>query len=75
MSTGYFGIPGSATGFTKVHIVEGGRPICGARVSPESEYQWCAPGIKLDYLECGNCKRVLKGRDNRCSKCGGKIHV
>jgi len=60
-STGWFGIPGAnGRGSTKVHLVRGGRPACGARLSPRQEYQWCAGGVEYAYLECERCKAIAR---------------
>lgn len=55
--TGYFGIPGRIGG--KVHVIEGKRPMCGIRVDPRAEFQWCAHGIQSDYLECKGCRKKV----------------
>jgi hypothetical protein len=67
MSTGYFGIPGSyrAGDQTKVHFVWETdmlrrRPICGARMRPTFEFQWCSAGFNRRYVECGRCKIVAR---------------
>ena len=53
--TGYYGYttePGS-----KVHVVTDGNPICGTK--PNGIFQWCAPGVRWDYIECKTCKRIV----------------
>ncbi len=57
-STGYFGVPGKLGG--RVHVVQGGKPVCGARV--RGEFQWCAHGIQMDYVDCSRCRdsKVVK---------------
>ena len=61
-TTGWWGLPGDQTnkGFTKVHLEVNGKPACGSRLRKGMIYQWCAPGIKYDYLECEHCKRKAK---------------
>jgi hypothetical protein len=59
-STGWFGIPGREGG--KVHAVFNKRPICGMRVDPRAEYQWCSHGLHWGYLECEGCKREALAR-------------
>ena len=63
-STGWWGRPGdkSLKGFTKVHLykINTHGPACGAGVGKDMIYQWCSPGIKWDYLECENCKRIAR---------------
>lgn len=61
MTTGYFGIPGNKDRHDNhhVHVVDNGRPVCGTRVHPGSQYQWCAHGIQQDYVDCQRCKQWL----------------
>ena len=57
LSTGWFGIPGGyESQSTKVHIVRGGKPICGANLRDDQAYQFCAGGARLEYVECRRCK-------------------
>ncbi len=58
IATGYFGIPGTSR-TTLVHIVDNGRPICGSRVGPDQQFQWCAGGVRLEYVECARCIKRL----------------
>jgi hypothetical protein len=61
METGYFGIPGNnGSRSTKVHLVENDKPVCGATLSKQQVYQWCAPYIQTDYLECGHCIKIAR---------------
>jgi hypothetical protein len=62
ISTGYWGIPGSKVqrDSTKVHLVKGGKPVCGAKLRPNQRYQWCAYGILWEYIECKRCKRIAE---------------
>lgn len=63
--TGYFGIPGSSRGSFTVHIVAVSGPLCGWRPRKEMEFQWCAGGIKWDFVECDRCKRAVKNFSHR----------
>lgn len=61
LKTGWFGIPmkpGKQTNkHTMVHIVSSaGLPICGYKPNKKMEFQWCANGIRLEYVECKKCK-------------------
>jgi hypothetical protein len=56
IQTGYFAnSKKSLTRCTKVHLVEDGKPMCGARVDPQSEFLWCANGIESLYIDCYHC--------------------
>lgn len=58
MEVGFFGIPGGRSG-TMTHIVFHGKPVCGVRIHPKSEFQWCSHG--LHYIpECKKCKKIFK---------------
>jgi hypothetical protein len=57
--TGYYGIPGTCR-VTQVHLILGGRPVCGYRPAKSQEFQWCAHGIQLYYLECPRCRERAK---------------
>ncbi len=52
--TGFYGIPGRVGG--SVHIRHNRKPICGYRPSPRAEWQWCAWGVKPEYVECPRCR-------------------
>jgi len=56
MVTGYYA---NTTNFTKTHIVFDGKPICGASIGKKLKFQWCANGVRRDYVECKNCLRCL----------------
>jgi hypothetical protein len=64
VETGYFGVPdGPRRGrSTKVHAVENGKPICGARIGLDMVYQWCARWVQWSYLECEHCKAAAVRR-------------
>lgn len=76
--TGYYGIPGKVGG--KVHIHFNGHPVCGAKIHPLAEFQWCANGIRYEYLECEKCEAIaikyyeadLERRAKRLQKLKGK---
>lgn len=61
MSTGFFGIPGRPERNSHhVHIVDGGKPVCGTRPDPRAQYQWCSPDIMPSYVDCDRCRAWLK---------------
>ena len=61
MSIGWFGIPGASSRFsTLTHVVSGGKPICGAKLGPKQEFQWCAYGTKAIECECRRCKKAIE---------------
>ena len=63
-SVGFYGIPGRIGGRTHL-IAKGGRPVCGEKVHPKAEYQWCAWGAHLELIECRRCHdRAAKLREN-----------
>ena len=67
---GWFGIPGAPERFsTKTHIVKDGRPVCGARLGPTQEFQWCSPmgGYVPECRRCAQIEALLK---RKCSVCG-----
>ena len=47
---------------TPVHVVNDGEPFCGAALHRDMEFQFCASGVALELIECGNCKRRLAGQ-------------
>jgi hypothetical protein len=58
VSTGWFGQPGRGGRSTKVHVLkEDGTCLCGYKAHKSFEYQWCASGINLEYVDCTTCKR------------------
>lgn len=66
MSIGYFGVPGE-TARGRVHIVVDGKPLCGSRIGPRAEFQWCAAIVKhaLSYVECRRCLKAHKAQESR----------
>lgn len=56
--TGWYGIPGgSEHSSTRVHVVVDGKPACGVVLADAQEFQWCARGISLEYVECDRCRK------------------
>ena len=62
--TGYWGIPGTSR-ISNVHISWDGKAICGAKFHPDSKFQFCANGVRLEYVTCNRCKERLDGHRNR----------
>ena len=62
-ATGWYGIPGGGR-FTKIHVVSRDKkgPICGARIGPKMEFQWCAWHAMWGFIECEHCKRIILQR-------------
>ena len=59
--TGYFAHIKRPTRRTKIHIVlSNGQPACNCKPAEGSEFQWCAHGAYLGYLDCQNCLRVYR---------------
>ena len=56
METGWYGIPGSKSYFTKTHISDRGKPICRAAIRKDAEFQVCSNGVHLNSVECERCK-------------------
>ena len=60
-STGWFGYPHISgvmyARWTLVHAIHfpSGKPICGSKLGPRMEFQWCSWGIKMEYIECKRC--------------------
>jgi len=61
--TGYFGYEGSWGG--KVHIVKKGKPICNFKLKKGIIFQWCYCGVRIEYVECSNCIRIIKARNKK----------
>jgi hypothetical protein len=63
VSVGWYGRPtGRSADTTMVHIHRSGHgPVCGARIHPDAEYQWCS-WDNLTYVECESCKRSKVAR-------------
>lgn len=60
IATGFFGVPGSAKGNFTVHAVDGGKTLCGWHPRKNMEFQWCAHGIRWEFLECESCKKQAR---------------
>ena len=61
-ATGWYGVPGSRRPGGKVHVVSKSKrgPICGSPIGPKSEFQFCAHGAHIAYVECERCKAMLE---------------
>ena len=57
LRTGYFA---DTKTWTKVHVVNGYKPICGSVISENKQFQFCSVGITYDYIECEKCKQKIK---------------
>lgn len=59
MKTGWFGAPGRQG--SSVHLVDSDEvTFCGIRFAAPMTLQVCASGAKIEWVECGRCKRVYK---------------
>lgn len=59
-STGWYGIPGGPeVRSSKVHVVNDNGPICGSKISDKQQFQRCANGVVLPYVECEHCRKKL----------------
>jgi len=59
MMTGFFA---NTVSWTKVHLVENGKPICGSLISKDKSFQWNATYPVLNYVECKRCKNIFRKR-------------
>jgi hypothetical protein len=57
LATGFYGIPGKCGGIVHVHDYDTGRPDCGVDLNPKAEFQFCAVGVRLEYVECERCRK------------------
>jgi len=61
--TGWYGIPGTAKS-TKTHVVavvaRELTPICSYRPAVGYEFQICATGHELRYVECKECRDKIR---------------
>jgi hypothetical protein len=55
ITIGWFGLPGKQGG--KTHYARDGKPLCGTRMMPNAEYQWCFPNI-CGEVECKRCNKL-----------------
>lgn len=63
ISTGWWGTPwtrGERERISKVHFAFKGKPLCGARLAEDMEYQWCSDTMNFEYVDCERCQK--KGR-------------
>ncbi len=58
ITIGWFGVPGCKEGGL-THLVNSDTdmPLCGTRLHPLSEYQWCSPDWRYS-VECERCKNI-----------------
>ena len=47
---------------TQVHIYKDGKPLCNYRPHDTMKFQWCADGVRDDYIECDKCRKCLPKR-------------
>jgi hypothetical protein len=59
LSVGYWA---NTKQWTKTHVAEFGKPICGSKVLKDKKFQWCCNGIMIEYLECEHCKKLAERR-------------
>lgn len=59
MTTGYW-VRGTTTDRTKVHLVCGGKAICGSVSDVRKTYQICGNGAHLNIVECTKCLALAK---------------
>jgi hypothetical protein len=61
VSIGWYGVPGKTPRDPKVHVVRGGRTVCGTLFSRDAEFQECAAENErtLQMVECKRCRRIL----------------
>jgi hypothetical protein len=59
---GWYGVPGARPRNPQVHVVRGGRPICGTKVSPRAELQPCGEesAFTLKSVECARCLKMVR---------------
>lgn len=62
IETGWYGIPGSKSYFTKTHIADNRKPLCKAAIRRDAEFQFCATGVRSMYVECERCKTAWAAR-------------
>ena len=64
MRTGYFARAteeGHKAMFTQVHIVDGyNKPLCRYEPHKTMHFLWCAYGVRINYVECKECKEKYK---------------
>lgn len=58
-STGWYGRPGGRGGIVHVKVKGERLPVCGVRLHEDMRFQWCAHGVREEWVECGSCKRIL----------------
>ena len=50
---GWYGVPGKPPRDPKVHVVRGGRPVCGTLFSRDAEFQECAAENRAHVADGG----------------------
>lgn len=69
-SIGYFA---NTKRWTKTHIYDGRKPVCGSQIGKNLSYQWCAHGYSyFDFLECEHCKNWYRRKLSKVVKRIGK---
>jgi hypothetical protein len=68
MKTGFYGRPGSYLE-SKVHIVQGRKPLCGYKPGKTMKFQWCGTGAIIHYVDCEKCRqryqKLLEDAENK----------
>jgi len=62
-NTGWWGVPGPEWWrSTKTHGRRKGErgPMCGAKLSDEQRWQWCAGGLYVEWIDCERCQGVIR---------------
>lgn len=63
IQTGYFARArenGQTSKWTKVHLVDNGKPLCGYVPHKTMQFQWNSQGVHLAYVECDKCRENLR---------------
>ena len=58
ITIGYFCVHGKNGGQTHLFFHDTRKPLCGTRLSPKAEYQWCSPHWQMGEPECERCKKI-----------------
>lgn len=54
---------------TMVHIVDwDNKPLCRYKPHPTMNFQWCAGGVNLSYVECKECRKKYKNFLNKLAE-------
>lgn len=68
IETGWYGIPGSASYFTRTHVTDMRKPLCKAAIRRDAEFQMCSNGVHLPSVECERCKAAWLRRASTTNK-------